>query len=83
MDKLNTDTLQEDNKILMDIIVNRQIAQQNELERVNELCKRLISSPEYLNNRLNIEKRKELISKGSVNTTLSAQEIINTCNIRE
>jgi len=84
MNKTNNaiqDTSQEDNKKLMDIIVNNQIAQHNELQRVNQLCKEIISSPEYLNNRLNIEKRKELnkLIKSSVNTTLSAQEIINNC----
>ena len=80
MNNANTDTSQEDNKILMDIIINKQIAQQNELQRINDTLKSIISDPEYENNKINIEKRKELqlISKGSVNITLSAQEIINS-----
>ena len=75
MNKTNTDTPQEDNKKLMELIINKQIAQQRELERVNKLLVNIVSSPEYENNKINIDKRKELIS--SFNTTLSAQEIIN------
>ena len=76
--KTNTDTLEKDNKKLMDIIINNQIAQDNELQRINNTLKSIISSPEYENNKINIQKRRELqlISKSSVNT---AQEIINNC----
>jgi len=64
------DALREVNKKLMNIIISNQINQQNELNKVNELLKTLVSC-----------RNNGLIVHESTEKYMSAQEVINTCEV--